>query len=136
MHVVGFPQVKTDDRIIKTEHGLLFRRIYRMDEGMYYCKTMEHGFTQTVRKISLEVIESEQLDEIFGRDDEEHANRPCVTQPRRLHSQKPWFKDIMQLIGYSNLHRVEEYCERVWCNEKQRKKRKMMVNKWKYVGEG
>ncbi|GCC35100.1 hypothetical protein chiPu_0013581 [Chiloscyllium punctatum] len=128
-------EVKTDDRIIKTEHGLLFRKIYRMDEGTYYCKTMEHGFTQTVSKISLEVIESGQLDEIFGRDDEEHTNRPCVTQPRRLHSQKPWFKDIMQLIGYSNLHRVEEYCERVWCNEKQRKKRKMMVNKWKYVGE-
>uniref|UniRef100_UPI00398F5716 sema domain, immunoglobulin domain (Ig), short basic domain, secreted, (semaphorin) 3bl n=1 Tax=Pristiophorus japonicus TaxID=55135 RepID=UPI00398F5716 len=129
-------EVKTDERIIKTEHGLLFRKIYRMDEGTYYCKTMEHGFTQTVTKISLEVIESEQLEEIFNRDDEEHINRRCMTPPRRLHSQKPWFKDIMQLIGYSNLHRVEEYCERVWCNGKQRKKRKMMMNKWKLMSEG
>ncbi|XP_032892920.1 semaphorin-3G-like isoform X2 [Amblyraja radiata] len=129
-------EVKTDERIIKTEHGLLFRKIYRMDEGTYYCQTMEQGFTQTVTKISLEVLENEQLEEIFNRDDEERSNRPCTPQPRRPHSHKPWFKDIMQLIGYSNLHRVEEYCERVWCNEKQRRKRKMMAGKWKFLSEG
>ncbi|XP_072136400.1 semaphorin-3G-like isoform X2 [Mobula birostris] len=128
-------EVKTDERVIKTEHGLLFRKIYRMDEGTYYCQTMEHGFIQTVTKISLEVLESEQLEEIFNRDDEERSQRPCVAQPRRLQSQKPWFKDIMQLIGYSNLHRVEEYCERVWCSDKQRKKRKMMSSKWKFMSD-
>lgn len=107
-----------------------------MDEGTYYCQTMEQGFTQTVTKISLEVLENEQLEEIFNRDDEERSNRPCTPQPRRPHSHKPWFKDIMQLIGYSNLHRMEEYCERVWCNEKQRRKRKMMAGKWKFLSEG
>ncbi|XP_064422494.1 semaphorin-3G-like [Latimeria chalumnae] len=130
--------MKTDERIVKTEHGLLFRKIYRMDEGTYYCKTMEHGFTQTVTKIVLEVIESEQLDDIFNREEEvDNASKiPCVMQPRLLtHSHRPWFKDIMQLIGYSNLHRVEEYCERVWCSDKQRKKHKMMMNKYKFAPE-
>uniref|UniRef100_A0A4W3JQG9 Sema domain, immunoglobulin domain (Ig), short basic domain, secreted, (semaphorin) 3bl n=1 Tax=Callorhinchus milii TaxID=7868 RepID=A0A4W3JQG9_CALMI len=129
-------EVKLDERIVKTEHGLLFRKIYRMDEGTYYCKTLEHGFTQTVTRISLEVIESEQLEELFNRDGEDYSSRPCAAQSQRLHSQKPWFKDIMQLIGYANLHRVEEYCERVWCNEKQRKRRKMMLNKWKFMSSG
>ncbi|KAJ1109534.1 hypothetical protein NDU88_006894 [Pleurodeles waltl] len=124
-------EVKTDERILKTEQGLLFRRIFRLDTGTYYCKTLEHGFVQTVTKITLEVIESDQLSDIFhrGEHDEDGAliqrGPPCsVPHHRPSHGQKAWFKEIMQLIGYANLQRVDEYCERVWCNDKQRKKNK------------
>ncbi|NXJ01763.1 SEM3G protein, partial [Psophia crepitans] len=57
----GGQQVKTDERILQTEQGLLFRKLHRHDAGIYYCKTLEHGFTQTVAKTALEVITSEQL---------------------------------------------------------------------------
>ncbi|XP_077181982.1 semaphorin-3G [Paroedura picta] len=113
-------EVKTDERIMKTEQGLLFRRLFRQDAGMYYCKTREHGFSQTVTKIMLEVIESEQLEQVFQREEEELPRPPCLLpDPRLLHGQKVWFKDIMHLIGYTNLQRVEEYCERVWCGDRQ-----------------
>uniref|UniRef100_A0A8D2LIC0 Semaphorin 3G n=1 Tax=Varanus komodoensis TaxID=61221 RepID=A0A8D2LIC0_VARKO len=114
-------EVKTDDRIMKTEQGLLFRKLFRQDAGMYYCKAQEHGFAQTVTKIMLEVIEGEQLEQVFQREQEEEPPRlPCRgPDPRMLHGQRMWFKDIMHLIGYANLQRVEEYCERVWCGDRQ-----------------
>uniref|UniRef100_A0A8C0EAB3 Semaphorin 3G n=1 Tax=Bubo bubo TaxID=30461 RepID=A0A8C0EAB3_BUBBB len=84
-------EVKTDERILQTEHGLLFRKLHRHDAGVYYCKTLEHGFTQTVAKTALEVMASEQL------------------------PPKTWFKDIMHLISSQNVRRVEEYCARLWC---------------------
>lgn len=106
---------------MKTEQGLLFRKLFRQDAGTYYCKTREHGFTQTVTKIMLEVLESEQLEQVFQREQEEDAprSRCLVPDPRLLQGQKVWFKDIMHLIGYANLQRVEEYCERVWCGDRQ-----------------
>ncbi|XP_019365885.1 PREDICTED: semaphorin-3G isoform X1 [Gavialis gangeticus] len=125
----GFLQVKTDERILKTEQGLLFRKLYRQDAGTYYCKTLEHGFTQTITKIALEVIESEQLEHVFQREDEP-VRPPClVPEPRLPHGQRAWFKDIMHLIGYANLQRIEEYCERVWCSDRQRRKGKLSKGK-------
>ncbi|XP_029455360.1 semaphorin-3G isoform X1 [Rhinatrema bivittatum] len=127
-------EVKTDERIVKTEQGLLFRKIFRLDSGTYYCKTMEHGFAQTITKIMLEVVESEQLDDLFQRENEEEGGQhriPCMmpAHQRQPQGQRAWFKDIMQLIGYANLQRVEEYCERVWCSDKQRKKSKPAKSK-------
>uniref|UniRef100_A0A674K847 Semaphorin 3G n=1 Tax=Terrapene triunguis TaxID=2587831 RepID=A0A674K847_9SAUR len=119
-------EVKTDERILKTEQGLLFRRLYRPDAGTYYCKSLEHGFAQTVTKVTLEVIESQQLEHIFQRDHEDEFPRPpcLVPEPRLPPGHRAWFKDIMHLIGYANLHQVEEYCERVWCGDRQRRKAK------------
>ncbi|XP_034295609.1 semaphorin-3G isoform X1 [Pantherophis guttatus] len=113
-------EVKTDERIMKTEYGLLFRKLFRQDTGTYYCRSQEQGFTQTVTKIILEVVENEQLEQIFQREQEEELPRPPCRVPnlRLLHGQRLWFKDIIHLIGYANLQRVEEYCERVWCGDR------------------
>lgn len=105
---------------MKTEYGLLFRKLFRQDTGTYYCRSQEQGFTQTVTKIILEVVENEQLEQIFQREQEEELPRsPCrVPNLRLVQGQRLWFKDIMHLIGYGNLQRVEEYCERVWCGDR------------------
>uniref|UniRef100_A0A8C6VLM6 Semaphorin 3G n=1 Tax=Naja naja TaxID=35670 RepID=A0A8C6VLM6_NAJNA len=113
-------EVKTDERIMKTEYGLLFRKLFRQDTGTYYCRSQEQGFAQTVTKIILEVVENEQLEHIFQKEQEEELPRsPCrVPNLRLLNGQRLWFKDIMHLIGYANLQKVEEYCERVWCGDR------------------
>lgn len=36
-----------------------------------------------------------------------------------------WYKEFLQLIGYGDSQKVEEYCERVWCSEKRRRKTKL-----------
>ncbi|KAK1158647.1 hypothetical protein AOXY_G23661 [Acipenser oxyrinchus oxyrinchus] len=133
-------EVKTDERMIRTEQGLLFRKVFRHDEGVYVCQSQEHGFAQTLLRISLEVLRGETLVELFNKEGgagEEWAGYrplPCHTQRATPHS-RSWFKDIMQLIGPSNLPRVEEYCERVWCSDKQRRKHKAMLNKYKLAQE-
>ncbi|MBN3274617.1 SEM3G protein, partial [Polyodon spathula] len=133
-------EVKTDERMIWTEQGLLFRKVFRHDEGVYVCQSREHGFAQTLLRISLEVLRGETLRELFNKEGgagEEWAGYrplPCHIQRATPHG-RSWFKDIMQLIGPSNLPRVEEYCERVWCSDKQRRKHKAMLNKYKLAQE-
>ncbi|CAM9356707.1 unnamed protein product [Bubo scandiacus] len=109
-------EVKTDERILQTEHGLLFRKLHRHDAGVYYCKTLEHGFTQTVAKTALEVITSEQLAHTFPRErGDEPPRLPCPGPRLAPQAPKTWFKDIMHLISSQNVRRVEEYCARLWC---------------------
>ncbi|XP_048466189.1 semaphorin-3E [Rhincodon typus] len=127
-------EVKTDDRVIKTELGLLFLKLHRMDTGTYICKAREHGFTQTVTKIKLDVLVEEQIDSIFHKSEGEERPRkmPCAVQPGSHQGSRPWYKEFLQLIGYSNFQRVEEYCQKVWCIEKKRRKNKVAGSKWKY----
>ncbi|KAM5279581.1 semaphorin-3G [Ctenodactylus gundi] len=109
----GPDRVKTDERVLQTERGLLFRRLSHLDRGTYTCTTLEHGFSQTVVRLTLEVIVARQLDSLFSREPrpEEHLSRGGLASA----PPKAWFKDILQLTGFANLPRVDEYCERVWC---------------------
>uniref|UniRef100_A0A8C9G495 Semaphorin 3E n=1 Tax=Pavo cristatus TaxID=9049 RepID=A0A8C9G495_PAVCR len=131
----GNTTVKTDDRIIKMELGLLFLKLHRLDAGTYFCQTVEHSIVHTVRKITLEIVEEERVDEMFNKDYEEEISHkmPCPMQSNIPQVSKPWYKEFLQLIGYSNFQRVEEYCEKVWCTDKKRKKLKMSPSKWKYA---
>nr|XP_012626975.1 semaphorin-3G isoform X2 [Microcebus murinus] len=106
-------QVKTDERVLHVEQGLLFRRLSRLDAGTYTCTTLEHGFSQTVVRLALEVIEASQLDSLFPQ--EPRPKEPPARGGLAPAAPKAWYKDILQLIGFSNLPRVDEYCERVWC---------------------
>lgn len=113
-------QVKTDERVLQTEQGLLIRRLSRLDEGTYSCTTLEHGFSQTVARLALEVIVAAQLNSLFHRGqrpEEPPARGGLASTPF-----KAWYKDILQLIGFANLPRVDEYCERMWCSSRSRGK--------------
>lgn len=116
----GAQQVKTDERVLQTEQGLLIRRLSRLDEGTYTCTTLEHGFSQTVARLALEVIVAAQLNSLFHRGqrlEEPPARGSLASTPPRA-----WYKDILQLIGFANLPRVDEYCERMWCSSRSRGK--------------
>ncbi|KAM9078444.1 semaphorin-3E [Megaptera novaeangliae] len=128
-------EVKTDDRMVKMDLGLLFLRVRKVDAGTYFCQTVEHSFVHTIRKITLEVVEEERVEEMFNKDYEEDGphKMPCPAQSSTPHGTKPWYKEFLQLIGYSNFQRVEEYCEKVWCTDKKRRKLKMSPSKWKYA---
>lgn len=140
--------MKLDDRVMSTDQGLLFRRLFRQDEGVYICRSREHGFTQTLARLTLEVLQGETVDELMARGNtgisdsikdratgSYRAWMPCSAYRGGSSSQigqsRTWFKDIMQLIGPSNLPQVEEYCERMWCNDKLRRKHKSMIEKYR-----
>ncbi|KAJ3586621.1 hypothetical protein NHX12_013017, partial [Muraenolepis orangiensis] len=129
--------VKLDDRVMRTEQGLLFRRVFRQDEGVYVCRSREHGFTRTLARLSLQVLQGEAVGELLAREDSS-ALTPESSKDRYRGwppCSRSWFKDIMQLIGPSNLPHVEEYCERMWCHDKLRRKHKSMVEKYRQAQE-
>ncbi|KAM5237265.1 semaphorin-3E [Ctenodactylus gundi] len=134
-HEARKEEVKTGDRVVKMDLGLLFLRVRRADAGTYFCQTVEHGFVHTVRKVTLEVVNEERVEELFSKDYEEDGSRrmPCPARSSISSGTKPWYKEFLQLIGYSNFQRVEEYCEKVWCTDRRRKKAKMAPSKWKYA---
>ncbi|KAJ8015845.1 hypothetical protein DPEC_G00000580 [Dallia pectoralis] len=133
-------EVKLDERLMRTEQGLLFRRVFHHDEGVYVCRSREHGFTRTLARFALEVLPGDALIELLARDDAPldgtkgyRAWPPCpaIRSTGPIGHSRSWFKDIMQLIGPSNLPHVEEYCERMWCNDKLRRKHKNMLDKYR-----
>uniref|UniRef100_A0A3P8V2J2 Sema domain, immunoglobulin domain (Ig), short basic domain, secreted, (semaphorin) 3bl n=1 Tax=Cynoglossus semilaevis TaxID=244447 RepID=A0A3P8V2J2_CYNSE len=130
-------EVKLDDHVMTTEQGLLFRRLLRQDQGLYICRSREHGFTQTLARFNLEVLQGETVDETS---DTYRAWMPCSTysrggSPSQIGQSRTWFKDIMQLIGPSKMPQVEEYCERMWCNDKLKRKHKSMLEKYRQAQE-
>lgn len=125
-----------------TSHGLLLLRVRSSDAGVYVCQTVEHGYVHTLLRITLHVLTEERVKSAFhrARDGEgEKSGSSCQSHmdpppspsisPRALvassvpHS-RLWYKEFLQLIGYGDAQRVEEYCERVWCSDKKRKKTK------------
>uniref|UniRef100_A0A4W5PAY7 Sema domain, immunoglobulin domain (Ig), short basic domain, secreted, (semaphorin) 3Ab n=1 Tax=Hucho hucho TaxID=62062 RepID=A0A4W5PAY7_9TELE len=51
--------IKAEDRFVHTEQGLLIRTLNKKDSGTYVCQAVEHGFMQTLLKVTLEVIDTE-----------------------------------------------------------------------------
>lgn len=134
-----------------TSHGLLFLRVRSSDAGVYVCQTVEHGYVHTLLRISLHVLRGEMVESVIYRDNDGEGEKAATTchssvgrppgpsiSPRAVvpssvpgpHS-RLWYKEFLQLIGYGDAQRVEEYCERVWCSDKKRKKTKR-----KYVSSG
>uniref|UniRef100_A0A672K4P1 Sema domain, immunoglobulin domain (Ig), short basic domain, secreted, (semaphorin) 3bl n=1 Tax=Sinocyclocheilus grahami TaxID=75366 RepID=A0A672K4P1_SINGR len=126
-------EVLLDERVIKTDDGLLFRRVLRQDEGIYVCRSREHGFTQTLSRFWLDVLHADTLSDLLSRDSKYKVWSPCAANTASVNRgpARAWFKDVLQLIGPSNLPQVEQYCERVWCNEKLRRKHKSMMDKYR-----
>nr|XP_015820120.2 semaphorin-3E isoform X2 [Nothobranchius furzeri] len=140
-------EVRGDERIIMTSHGLLFLHVRSSDAGEYVCQTVEHGYVHTLLRISLHVLKGERLESAIRVANDKDGERchsivapppgPSVS-PRSLlppaapaPSSRLWYKEFLQLIGYGDAQKVEEYCERVWCSDKKRKKTKR-----KYISLG
>uniref|UniRef100_A0AAQ6AB96 Sema domain, immunoglobulin domain (Ig), short basic domain, secreted, (semaphorin) 3E n=1 Tax=Amphiprion ocellaris TaxID=80972 RepID=A0AAQ6AB96_AMPOC len=121
-------EVRGDERVIMTSHGLLFLRVRSSDAGAYVCQTVEHGYVHTLLRIRLHVLKGERVESAMhaANDGEgEKATAPSLvpSSVSGSHS-RLWYKEFLQLIGYGDAQRVEEYCERVWCSDKKRKKTK------------
>eukprot|EP00076_Gallus_gallus_P026164 XP_015148976.2 semaphorin-3B isoform X2 [Gallus gallus] len=78
-------EVQPDERVVRTERGLLLRSVQRHDAGLYVCRATEQGFTQPVLRLALGVLS---------------AAAPG--------GRAPWYRDFLQL-----LERPEAACGRM-----------------------
>uniref|UniRef100_A0A8C1HY58 Sema domain, immunoglobulin domain (Ig), short basic domain, secreted, (semaphorin) 3Ab n=1 Tax=Cyprinus carpio carpio TaxID=630221 RepID=A0A8C1HY58_CYPCA len=59
---------RKQERVLGTEQGLLIRTLHQKDSGVYYCHAVEHGFIQTLLRLTLNIIPTEHLDDLLHRD--------------------------------------------------------------------
>ncbi|XP_035498578.2 semaphorin-3E isoform X1 [Scophthalmus maximus] len=154
-------EVRDDERVITISHGLLFLHVRSSDAGVYVCQTVEHGYVNTLLRITLHVLRGEWVESTIHRANDEEGEKsapPCHSSsdappdpslsPRVLvtssipgRNSRLWYKEFLKLIGYGDAQRVAEYCEKVWCTDKKRKKTKKRFvspggeKRWKERGE-
>ncbi|ERE91578.1 semaphorin-3D [Cricetulus griseus] len=120
-------ELKPDERIIKTDYGLLIRSLQKKDSGMYYCKAQEHTFIHTVVKLTLNVIENEQMENTQRAEHQEGQVKDLLAESRLR------YKDYIQILSSPNFS-LDQYCEQMWYREKRRQRNKGGP-KWKHMQE-
>uniref|UniRef100_A0A8C6NK83 Sema domain, immunoglobulin domain (Ig), short basic domain, secreted, (semaphorin) 3Aa n=1 Tax=Nothobranchius furzeri TaxID=105023 RepID=A0A8C6NK83_NOTFU len=124
-------EIKMDDRVVRTDQGLLIRSLAQTDTGIYHCQAVEHGFIQPLLRLNLQVIPTNKLGDIL-------PGFPG-TGGAMGHSAKHrvWYRDFLSLLDHPELNSVEEFCDRVWKKERKQKKAKAPNGnaKWKRMQE-
>ncbi|XP_023580074.1 semaphorin-3D isoform X2 [Octodon degus] len=120
-------ELKPDERVIKTEFGLLIRSLQRRDSGVYFCQAQEHSFVHTVARLTLNVIESQQMESSRRAEREEGATKDLLAESRLR------YKDYIQILSSPSFS-LDQYCEQMWHREKRRQRPKGGP-KWKHMQE-
>ncbi|XP_062860350.1 semaphorin-3ab [Trichomycterus rosablanca] len=124
-------EIKADERVMGTEQGLLIRSLLQKDSGVYYCHAVEHGFMQTLLRLTLHVIPTDHLDELRQR------HSPDSSQSLNA---KLWYQDFLSLIDPPSPNSVDQLCEQVWKRERKHRRQKAhhlhgSQSKWKLMQE-
>ena len=94
---------------------------------MYYCKAQEHTFIHTIVKLTLNVIENEQMENTQRAEHEEGQVKDLLAESRLR------YKDYIQILSSPNFS-LDQYCEQMWHREKRRQRNKGGP-KWKHMQE-
>ncbi|GAA6101838.1 semaphorin-3ab [Tachysurus ichikawai] len=108
-------EIKSDERVLGTEQGLLIRSLLPKDSGVYYCHAVEHGFIQTLLRLTLHVIPSDHLDDLI--------QQPPSDTGSSSHG-KLWYQDFLFLIDTPGPNSVDQLCEQVWKKERKQRRQK------------
>uniref|UniRef100_A0A8B9G2S4 Semaphorin 3B n=1 Tax=Amazona collaria TaxID=241587 RepID=A0A8B9G2S4_9PSIT len=92
--------------MVWTERGVLLRSVQRADAGLYLCHATEHGFTQPLLRLSLEVISARQAAGMAPDGDPQ--------LPAGASSRKVWYQDFLQLVERPPLGAADRVCQRLW----------------------
>ncbi|XP_028670807.1 semaphorin-3ab [Erpetoichthys calabaricus] len=133
-------EIHANDKFIRTDQGLLIRSLHKKDSGIYFCHAVEHGFIQTLLKVTLDVIDSEHLEELLHKDEDGEGAKPKEGHAIIPPNQKVWYRDFMSLINHPNFNTMDEFCEQVWKRDRKQRKQKsgntqVNANKWKHIQE-
>uniref|UniRef100_UPI0037E8E32B semaphorin-3aa isoform X2 n=1 Tax=Semicossyphus pulcher TaxID=241346 RepID=UPI0037E8E32B len=109
-------EIKLDDRVLRTDQGLLIRSLSQSDSGIYHCQAVEHGFIQPLLRLNLQVIPSQKLSDILPGLPGAGGG---VGHPAK---HRLWYRDFLSLLDHPDLNSVEEFCDRVWKKERKQKR--------------
>ncbi|KAM8883600.1 semaphorin-3aa isoform 1-T1 [Synchiropus picturatus] len=114
-------EIKFDERVLRTDQGLLIRSLAQSDSAVYHCHAVEHGFIQPLLRLHLQVIPSQRLGDILP------GIPGLATSPSAKH--RVWYRDFLSLLDHPDLNSVEEFCDRVWKKDRKQKRGKTASTK-------
>uniref|UniRef100_A0AAQ4R5N9 Sema domain, immunoglobulin domain (Ig), short basic domain, secreted, (semaphorin) 3D n=1 Tax=Gasterosteus aculeatus aculeatus TaxID=481459 RepID=A0AAQ4R5N9_GASAC len=124
-------EVRPDDRVIRTDRGLLIRSLQPSDAGVYACVAEEHThFTHTLLRLTLQLVTQGQLD---GKP---KPSEDPATEPRPGAESRQRYKDYLRVMS-SPFVSLEEYCDSLWLEKKPSRVRGrgLGAGKWKHMQE-
>lgn len=97
-------EVKLNERIIATEHGLLIRSVQDSDRGLYHCIATENSFKQTLAKINFKVLDSE----VVAAMTDKWSSWSWASSVRALQFHP---KDLVGAFSHSEMQMINQYCK-------------------------
>ncbi|NXO24273.1 SEM3C protein, partial [Cisticola juncidis] len=97
-------EVKLNERIIATEHGLLIRSVQDSDRGLYHCVATENSFKQTLAKINFKVLDSEVVSAMTDK----WSPWSWASSVRGLQFHP---KDFVGAFSHSEMQMINQYCK-------------------------
>ncbi|NXK58921.1 SEM3C protein, partial [Sylvietta virens] len=97
-------EVKLNERIIATEHGLLIRSVQDSDRGLYHCIATENSFKQTLAKINFKVLDSEMVAVMTDK----WSPWTWASSVRALQFHP---KDYVGAFSHSEMQMINQYCK-------------------------
>uniref|UniRef100_A0A8C6SFN7 Sema domain, immunoglobulin domain (Ig), short basic domain, secreted, (semaphorin) 3Fb n=1 Tax=Neogobius melanostomus TaxID=47308 RepID=A0A8C6SFN7_9GOBI len=93
-------EVRSDQRILKTEQGLLLRSLQPLDSGLYQCSATEKNFKHTLVKLQLVVLSGRAVN-----------NALSSTQWTPSAGQ---YKDLLTILSQPEMSLINQYCQDYW----------------------
>ncbi|CAL8330416.1 unnamed protein product [Boreogadus saida] len=118
-------RMKLDERVLRTDQGLLIRSLAPADAGVYHCHAVEHGFVQPLLRLTLQVIPTQRLGDILpaaGAAAALGGGGAGAGGPAGGSKHRVWYRDFLSLLDHPDLSSVEEFCDRVWKKERKQKR--------------
>lgn len=103
------PQIRAEDRFLRTEQGLLLRALQPADQGLYSCTATENNFKHVVTRVQLHVL---------GRDAVHAALFPppavSAPPPPGAGLPTPPYQELAQLLAQPEVGLIHQYCQGYW----------------------
>ncbi|XP_060691386.1 semaphorin-3F isoform X1 [Hemiscyllium ocellatum] len=108
-------EIKADERILKTDQGLLLRSLQMTDAGVYQCTSTENNFKHALARVHLRVLNNETVHVVLSQ----VVPSPGVANlqagnPGTPRTPKPEYKDLLQLLSQPEMGLINQYCEDYW----------------------
>ncbi|KAM6960587.1 LOW QUALITY PROTEIN: semaphorin-3D [Aplochiton taeniatus] len=122
-------EVKLDERVVRTERGLLIRSLLPADAGVYACVAQEHThFTHTLLRLTLRLVAP-------GHPDARpRTGNELAAEPRPGAESRQHYKDYLRVMS-SPVGSLEEYCDSLWLEKRPPRGRGRGAAKWKHMQE-
>uniref|UniRef100_A0A8C5EGQ1 Sema domain-containing protein n=1 Tax=Gouania willdenowi TaxID=441366 RepID=A0A8C5EGQ1_GOUWI len=124
--------VVMDDRVVRTERGLLIRSLHPSDAGVYTCVAQEHThFAHALLRLTLQLVTQGQLERKAKLPSEEPP-----AEPQQGAESRQRYKDYLRVMS-APFSSLQEYCDSLWLEKKpsRARGRGLGMGKWKHIQE-